>query len=1082
MASPASSLPEAAAACPLTEGEHSFYSQQPVCHVAAQLFSFEPASTLGLFFDSQHGRLLHHVGDVLYIVDVTKSHPKLAKGYPIRRAGCCCGLVYVLLLCCFRFAKPKCMSMSFSPCGNFLLYVTAQPSPAAAAAAAAGEAGGGSAPGGRSSAGGEGCSGGPAPGSTRGGGAPRECLRQEVGIVAVFESECLSTVAPLRGASACEELPNVLQAFWAAALPNAAHADPSSLVVVITQKNIELFRARLLLLLLLLLRFVHEGKRLHALKKVPQASLLAWVSVPPLKSSAQAQPAQPATEPAPSSPAAAAAAAAAAFGPVVFVVAVGQRTLQPFLLDSKTLSLVRLPKIELNLPLWQALQQRDVHVLSLYETAYCVHADSHAGRISLRAITGPLQADTVLDALAPGELQLLALDNMLVVYHTALESVLLFDVHRSHIYGAPDGQGPPSLASQGGGVEGSPPLAAGGGPPSLRLKGKAAGAPKPDPSKAVRALVPLVRGTPLAAHAAPSFAAGEAAAADAKRTDSEQAAGADGLTDVELQATNLEVARFVSPDVVIDDELGSVYRLSLNVNALMHRVLKEKQSLVLQNRSHSKAEVIRLALHALRLETPLAELQPLLYLLISKYRAAIEQVPLSVVAVSRQQAKKGGAAAAAAAAAAGAGAPAARAAAAAAAGEEGAGGPMACGRATIPLELLLQSIGSQTVLTERDLVFQVFYPFVRQQYGLPPDALLLDACFSADSASGATPPSADGGPPKPCSLTAAGGSGGGLVLSSRRGNTSSELPYILSVALEYTRSLLTLQIFPHKVLQAFLFDACAFFKRGDVLKQLLQYHLLLDSVELGERLFVIWRQLAAAAAAGDSAAARDECWLRQACLDAALRLKDWMSFSCFPLRLLLLLLLQHKEIIPLLREHGAWDYPLKRVLHAVAADVKAQEEQPFLLQQVLGHVRAWVSECKAREAAKAPPLPPPNLRDCGAWLPGVGEETPPQQTVKRADQQSHHQQQQQQQQQQQDKQQQDEEEEEGEGADSAGDAAAATPSATTTTPPNKDPQLIEAIGVVAHEYSDAPVEEGEEEAARGWATLADSEGVCASLA
>lgn len=62
---------------------------------------------------------------------------------------------------------------------------------------------------------------------------------------------------------------------------------------------------------------------------------------------------------------------------------------------------------------------------------------------------------------------------------------------------------------------------------------------------------------------------------------------------------------------------------------------------------------------------------------------------------------------------------------------------------------------------------------------------------------------------------------------------------------------------------------------GDILKQLLQYHLLLDSVDLVERLFVVWKQLAAAAAAGDRSAARDERWLRQSCLDAALRLKDW---------------------------------------------------------------------------------------------------------------------------------------------------------------------------------------------------------------
>ncbi|KAL8447290.1 hypothetical protein Emed_004501 [Eimeria media] len=1051
--------------CPLTEGEHSFYSQQAVCHVAAQLLAFEPANTLSIHYDGQHGRLLHQVPELLFIRDCFKVHPKLADGYPI------------------RFTKPKCMSMSFSPCGNFLLYVTAPAAKAAAAAAPAAAAGGDSAAGGTSGS----AEGGAPSGAPQEEQLPREALRQEVGIVDVFGDECLTTAAPLRGGSLCDEIPSVLQAFWAPTLTPPSAAEASSLVVVVTQKNIELFR------------FTHKGKRLHALKKVPQMSLLAWVlPAPPKTPPLSSLPDQSAAATSPATAATAAAAAAAAVvGPVVFVVAVGQRTLQPFLLDPKTLSLVRLPKIELNLPLWQALQQRDVYVFMLYDTAYCVHADSHAGRISLRAITGPLQPDTVLDALAPGELQLLALDNMLVVYHAALETVLLYDVQRSPVCGGGEGllEGAPG-SQPGGAPSGS---AGAGGPPSLRLKGKAAAGSKADVSKGVRALVPLVKGTPLASHAAPLFSAGEETAAGGKGEETENH-NADGLSDVELQATNLALARFISPDVIIDEELGGAYRLSLNTNAIMHRLLKERQSLVLQNRSNSKAEVLRLALHALRLETPLAELQPLLFLLNSKYRAAIEQVPLSLVAVSRKQQTKEAAAAAGGAAAAAAGASAAATAAATAAAAdavESAAGAMACGRATIPLELLLQSIGSQTVVTERDLVLNLFYPFIRQQYNLPPNGLLLDASFPAKAGEKGGPSEGPLGAPKGYKVFVEGG------LTGRGGPAGSAMPYVLSVVIEYTRTLLMLQIFPHKVLQAFLFDACVFFKRGpqhqqqqqqqhvhlhlcsihispsrsycmdaaeakhaaaaattaaalrrcvcvlsgDVLKQLLQYHLLLDSTELVERLFVVWRQLAAAAAAGDRGAARDECWLRQACLDAALRLKDWNTIVS-----ILLACKQHKEVIPLLREHGAWDYPLKRILHAVATDVEAQREQPGLLQLILGHIRAWLSECKARKLAKAPPIPPPNLTDCGAWLPGVDDEAPPQPAAKL---------QQQQQQQQQREQQQEEEEEAG-----------------STIPRNKQPQLIEAIGVVAQEYCDAPHVEGEEDAARGWESLTETEGVC----
>ncbi|OEH74684.1 hypothetical protein cyc_03367 [Cyclospora cayetanensis] len=832
------------APCPLTEGEHCFYSQQPVCHVSHQLFSFDPAATLSIFYDPQHNRVLHQVENVLYAFDCAKVHPKLKDGYPI------------------RFPKPKCMLISFSPCGNFLLYVTAlaegedsgsaprlssQPSNSAADAAAA---------------------------SAR----PPCGITQEAGIVDFFGDDSLTTFVPLKGGTVCEDLPGVLQAFWLA-VPLTASSEASTLLVVITQKNIELFRASLLAY-----RLSFASCRWRS----QEGGIVAGC---PYRTASS----------------------------VVFVVAVGQRTLQPFLLDSKTLSLVRLAKIELNLPLWQALQQRDVYVFSLYDTAYCVHADGHAGRISLRAITGPLQPDTVLDALAPGDLQLLALDNMIVVYHAALDSVLLFDVHRSPLYAA---NGMPEGASLE--TTRSPT----GGPPQMRIKGKPV-TPKPaDLNKGVWAVGPLVRATALSMQpAAPFRGLGEkrgGAAEGQNENVAEASAPCDGLMDVELQAPNLalavvhthqcqvfdesaysqanekgaaqlqscaialcclEVAQFVSPDVIIDAEFGGVYRLELNTYAIMHRLLKEKQSLcaavqVLQNRSHCKAEVLRLTLHALRLETSLVELQPLLFLLNSKYRSAIEQVPLSLLAYSQQQSSQecgavnsataGGSPCSAARAGhrVSASFPSAAEAITATAG-------ITSGRATIPLELLLQSIGSQTVITERDVVFSVFYPFVRQQYNLPPNTLLLDASF---------PQLEDAETPDEARVLPTEVSDGSLArqspracLTLRKGRSSSSLPYILSVAAEYTRTLLMLQVFPHKVLQAFLFDCCAFFKRGDFLRQLLQYHLLLDSVDLLERLYVVWRQLAATTAAGDRSAARDERWLRQACLDAALRLRDWRT-------------------------------------------------------------------------------------------------------------------------------------------------------------------------------------------------------------
>ena len=38
-------------------------------------------------------------------------------------------------------------------------------------------------------------------------------------------------------------------------------------------------------------------------------------------------------------------------------------------------------------------------------------------------------------------------------------------------------------------------------------------------------------------------------------------------------------------------------------------------------------------------------------------------------------------------------------------------------------------------------------------------------------------------------------------------------PYVLSLVIAYLRSLLGLQILPHKILQCFVFDLCVYFRR-----------------------------------------------------------------------------------------------------------------------------------------------------------------------------------------------------------------------------------------------------------------------------
>ena len=116
--------------------------------------------------------------------------------------------------------------MSFSPCGNFLLYVTAP-------------MGGGDSPG--ASRGPPGSSGASSTAEDAALKGPPECFRQEVGIVDFFGDESLTTCVPLRGGTVCEELPSVLQAFWSPSPPTSG-TEANTLVVVITQRNVELFK------------------------------------------------------------------------------------------------------------------------------------------------------------------------------------------------------------------------------------------------------------------------------------------------------------------------------------------------------------------------------------------------------------------------------------------------------------------------------------------------------------------------------------------------------------------------------------------------------------------------------------------------------------------------------------------------------------------------------------------------------------------------------------------------------------------------------------------------------------------------
>lgn len=112
-----------------------------------------------------------------------------------------------------------------------------------------------------------------------------------------------------------------------------------------------------------------------------------------------------------------------------------------------------------------------------------------------------------------------------------------------------------------------------------------------------------------------------------------------------------------------------------------------------------------------------------------------------------------------------------------------------CGKqSTVSLQELELQIMDQSVLSEKDMVTLVFHPYFMETQGLeatsePPESFTLEAW--------ALPL--------------------GLKCSEK---PMGRTPYVLSLVIAYLRSLLGLQILPHKILQCFVFDLCVYFRRA----------------------------------------------------------------------------------------------------------------------------------------------------------------------------------------------------------------------------------------------------------------------------
>eukprot|EP00434_Breviolum_minutum_P015203 symbB.v1.2.013405.t1/scaffold950.1/size149601/8 len=252
---------------------------------------------------------------------------------------------------------------------------------------------------------------------------------------------------------------------------------------------------------------------------------------------------------------------------------------------------------------------------------------------------------------------------------------------------------------------------------------------------------------------------------------------------------------------------------------------------------------------------------------------------------------------------------------------------------TVSLQELEAQIAYQSVLSEKDMVTLVFHPHFVTSEGLEeviPEDLGNDS-FALEHWS--IPHDLRQAPEK------------GQV------NQGGKTPYVLSVVILYLRSLLGLQILPHKILQCFVFDLCVYFRQEHLLQQLLHYHVLLDSPELALRLKAV--------------AVNRGSWATQASLDMALRVREFSVVAE-----MLLFSGQYLDIVPFIVTQKDVNFKVKTLLEDLEKDVKANAEDPELMQHVLTEIRLWKQEADLSPCAgEGGEVPQPDLEGCEKWLP-----------------------------------------------------------------------------------------------------------------
>lgn len=318
-----------------------------------------------------------------------------------------------------------------------------------------------------------------------------------------------------------------------------------------------------------------------------------------------------------------------------------------------------------------------------------------------------------------------------------------------------------------------------------------------------------------------------------------------------------------SGGVIIDEQKGAAYKLQVEMDVVLDELLKgQEMPAVMQllvRRMRCRPCVVRVLREAIMARTSLSCLAKVFDVLNGAYRHAIENVP---------QVR----------------------------------GPRDV--SMVSLKHLAESIQNHSILSEKEIVTEVFFPCFCEMENYQGEDCTIDPEHHA------SPPSRN--------------------------------PYLVNVVVAYLRSLLHLAILPHRVLTCFLFDICIFFRQEHILQQLLHCQVICDNEELMIRLQRVSSWVP---------------WAVQACLDMALRLQKYQVVAD--------MLLENKEyvdMVPFLINQQE-SYSVRKLLTQVQQDKEAQANDPDLVEHIVHEIRVWRDEALQSES-----LPAPDLEGCEGWL------------------------------------------------------------------------------------------------------------------